>query len=380
MGMRNVVIGRKLRISLYIIVGILTLLLSLVLVNGTYLRGSGHRDYDAYKKTYPMTRTQFYAIKSGIQASSSHNMQPWKIKIVSPDTFELYADLDKSLTVVDPNGWQMLISQGTFIEEVRNFCLLNDLEFELVDGIKESNEKIRSLEDKEKNSKDSVGLEYITTIRIKGELPEAEAIDSLSSATNQAHYALDPTQVDGFSLTYLDESQSGWLKALLLEGTVLESKDEAAMIELLNVFRFTKRDSLAYRYGLRLTMMNPLLQTIIGPILKVTSTPLNFGQSSISTFEARLANEVGYILIHKDTMDKEGYIELGRYIAELYRTENYSLRPAVQVLQDMDIMYELKHKLNEPYEEAVVFILGMSPAGEHKGESIRHKVMDLIVD
>ncbi|WP_330696173.1 hypothetical protein, partial [Anaerotignum sp.] len=69
--------------------------------------------YDIEKNI--MSEGEFQLIRGGIASSSSHNMQPWKIKILDENTFLLYGDMDKTLPVIDPDNKQLLMSLGTFI-------------------------------------------------------------------------------------------------------------------------------------------------------------------------------------------------------------------------------------------------------------------------
>ena len=52
----------------------------------------------------------------GITAPNSHNTQPWKIKIESPNSFYLYADKERQLLAIDPINRQLYHSMGTFLE------------------------------------------------------------------------------------------------------------------------------------------------------------------------------------------------------------------------------------------------------------------------
>lgn len=53
----------------------------------------------------------------GILAPSTHNTQPWKLKVID-DAVELYADFSKKIPEADPSGRDMYISLGAFIENV----------------------------------------------------------------------------------------------------------------------------------------------------------------------------------------------------------------------------------------------------------------------
>ena len=119
--------------------------------------------YDEEQKI--MSEEEFELIRGGIASSSSHNMQPWKIKIVDQKTFSLYADLEKTLPVIDPENIQLLMSEGTFIgsvkEVAKNMGMVLDVQYAPIDLDKSQN--------------------LIATFHILGEAENE--VDAVSSAT-----------------------------------------------------------------------------------------------------------------------------------------------------------------------------------------------------
>lgn len=53
-----------------------------------------------------------FFLRYAILAPSIRNTQPWAFRILSNNTIELYADTSRALTVVDPDGRQLIISCG----------------------------------------------------------------------------------------------------------------------------------------------------------------------------------------------------------------------------------------------------------------------------
>lgn len=53
-----------------------------------------------------------FFLRYAVLAPSIRNTQPWAFKILSNNTIELYADTSRALTVVDPDGRQLIISCG----------------------------------------------------------------------------------------------------------------------------------------------------------------------------------------------------------------------------------------------------------------------------
>jgi hypothetical protein len=52
-------------------------------------------------------------------APSSHNTQPWRVRLLGQDTADLLIDESRLLTEVDPGGRQAVLSHGAFLEAAR---------------------------------------------------------------------------------------------------------------------------------------------------------------------------------------------------------------------------------------------------------------------
>ncbi len=63
------------------------------------------------------------ALSWAILAPNSHNMQPWKVDLSTPDQAVLYADLDRLLPETDPFNRQITVSLGCFLELMRMAAL-----------------------------------------------------------------------------------------------------------------------------------------------------------------------------------------------------------------------------------------------------------------
>jgi hypothetical protein len=67
------------------------------------------------------------ALSWAILAPNSHNMQPWKVDLSTPDQVVVYADLDRMLPETDPFNRQITISLGCFLELMRLAALEDGL-------------------------------------------------------------------------------------------------------------------------------------------------------------------------------------------------------------------------------------------------------------
>lgn len=204
-------------------------------------------------------------IDFAIGASSSHNMQPWLVKLADDSTMMLFADTSKELPVVDGDKNQMLMSQGAFIAK-------------FVQGAKKYGYDVK-IEYSNLAMDDELPL--IATMQItKNGVPIVDTISSSTMVANQTDEISDLQQdiirlLDGYSDFSHDYIQSGAdfdkLQKMLLEGTIIESKNVDATNELLSIFRWTEWDKNKYRYGLSITSLPAMLKPFVQPIMKVSS-------------------------------------------------------------------------------------------------------------
>ncbi|GGB43878.1 hypothetical protein GCM10011316_14810 [Roseibium aquae] len=67
------------------------------------------------------------ALSWAILAPNSHNMQPWKVDLSTPDQAVLYPDLERMLPETDPFNRQITVSLGCFLELMRMAALQDGL-------------------------------------------------------------------------------------------------------------------------------------------------------------------------------------------------------------------------------------------------------------
>lgn len=370
----------KKRDKIMIIIGSLILIAILVFISldGTFLT----KKYDSVwsdKYIEGLENDQSKMIAYGIRAASSHNTQPWLVKVISTDTIELYADMDKALHVVDGDFKQLLMSQGTFIESYKQGALKYGYGVDITYSLPDFNDERPLIATIKVHKQENIGI-----------------VDTISSSTYDAVYSereidLRKTlneciaEYPGFNYTIVESSSDvEKFKAILLEGSVIESKDEAATIELLDVFRWTEWQKNAYRYGLSLNTMPRILKPFIQPIMKFSSNDWEaFGDSSIKLFEDRLAKQTKYALIKFDDPNNLEYIYSGQIYQKLiFEVSDYNLRPAMQALENFEAMKSLNMEFQQEYgnDGEVIWIIGMQEKTvKSESSNPRHLVEDIIV-
>ena len=175
------------------------------------------------------------------------------------------------------------------------------------------------------------------------------------------------------------------LKTMLLEGTVIESRDEDAMVEMVDIFRWTEWQKNEYRYGLSLNTLPGIAKPFIQPIMSWTSKNWSaLGESGIIMFETRLESEMGYILIKKQNPEAIDFVNAGQIYTDLMQSaKGYALRPAVQVLETFDAMKALNSSFQSQYGEdgEVILIIGVQKAEDKASAgNPRHLVADILLE
>ncbi len=329
--------------------------------------------YDEEKKI--MSKAEFELIRGGIASASSHNMQPWKIKIVDQRTFALYADMEKTLPKIDPENIQLLMSEGTFIGSVKetgkNMGLALDVQYAPVDMNKK--------------------LNLIATFHILGE--GENEVDTISSATrgievdapvlNQGQILEQmDTLLPSYQILWISEEQKSLFQTYLQKGTMIEARNQKAMEELLKVFRFTKWEKNQYRYGLSLNTITPALRMFIEPMIGVNGTWESFGKNSITAFKQRIKNEEGYLVVSCENPKPSDYIRMGEAFSLMgLNIEGYTMKPAVQLIEPLEGMSEIYNEMKEAFgiQGEVLQIIGFTEKGKGYHDSVRHQVKDIII-
>lgn len=362
---------------MYVMITLVAIILAFVLLDGSFMPSKYNSVYnESYINTLDTDAEKIIAYAIG--ASSGHNMQPWLVKILDENTVELYADMDKQLLVIDANHNQLLMSQGTFIQKFMEGAG----EYGYSATVEYMETDLNSLVPLIAQIK----IEKVNEIKVDTISAGTVAVDDTAEIIDIIQ-SIDSTlsEYDNLSYEYINqEDELIQFKNMLLLGTIAESEDIAATEELLSVFRWTEYQKNKYRYGLSLNSMPSIIKPFIQPIMTVTSKNTEaFGQSSIKMFEDRLEKDLAYILIKCDSAQSIDHIKAGEaYQALISKLNGYSIRPAVQLLEEFDAMEELNDKFQHDYGGGgeVLLILTVQLQSGASSSNPRHLVEDIILE
>src|SRR5580704_19497036 len=80
----------------------------------------GNRFNEISRTRCPMERFELWwtLLETAIQTPSPHNVQPWRIRLISEREAELYIDGERTLPKEDTTGSFILSAMGMFVEAV----------------------------------------------------------------------------------------------------------------------------------------------------------------------------------------------------------------------------------------------------------------------
>lgn len=357
---------------------LLIIFIIFLIADGTFLRKKYAK---VWSKDYidDLDNIQHKLIAGGITASSSHNMQPWLVKIVSKNEIELYLDMTKSLKVVDKDNTQMLMSNGTFIKAYENYA--NKYGYDVIVNYHKpdfSADKplVATIEITENHSIKTVDTISSSTYMISENSKIEKDIDSGMKDILEGYDGIEYEIISGSKLTEL--------KKILLEGMVIECNDQKAVEEMIEVFRFTEWEKNKYRYGLTIKTSG-VLKPVIQSISKLLASDWKgFGSQGIKMFKERLDKEHTYILIKSAKPTYKEYMFAGQIYQEMIgRLNQYNIRPASQVIEKYDAMKNINKEFETKYgkKSDVLLIIGIQDkVTKHGVKTPRHLVEDILID
>jgi len=266
-GHKGVVNMKKRKIFKKVLLAISSVVLGLVVLVSSVVGVTVNKGYqDAFQEDYYLKfedpREQLIAL--ALLAPSSHNIQPWLIKLSEEEKNEmtLYINTDRILSAVDGDFTQMVFSSGVFLEYMNEGAKIIGVDLEISYFPEGELSMNPTLEEVEQTP--------IALISYQAEdLSPSMKIDACTGATERLSYdeGVDSSLIEEMITFNKDESSTlsfvtedenlTKLRNLLIEGVEVESKNEAAMLETANIYRFTNYQKNKYGYGLSMESDHP---------------------------------------------------------------------------------------------------------------------------
>ncbi|WP_342481118.1 hypothetical protein NST07_04170 [Paenibacillus sp. FSL L8-0340] len=335
----------------------------------------------------------------GLLAASSHNMQPWKIKLDSsnPLKFALYADSERLSPAVDPYARQFMVSQGTFLEYVR--VAGKELGYETAielfpEGDYDEKRLVQSMRTKP--------VAVITLTRMNSVSHPLYKYLFLSD-TNRGAYrsdALRAEQVD--ELQGLQENKDISLKIVqdpdnkkrlatyITEASIVEAGVDTVMEESARIFRSNEKEKNKYRYGFSVEgqgtdgLMRHMLQGL------VTLFPsLNKGEAAskqfITSTETSVNNTPAFAMIRSADNSRLSQVRSGMLYSRLVLSAHrlgLAIQPLSQVLEEYPEMSRLYSGIHRSYAadgETIQMLMRIGIPVKIAPLSLRRDVHELLI-
>ncbi|MEO3944878.1 nitroreductase family protein [Gorillibacterium sp. CAU 1737] len=394
--------ARKRKWRMMGITGLVLILMGVCLLLGASGFGSSAAYLEPWNKKYA-TRFEdprLQLVAHGILAASSHNMQPWRVKLDPRDAsvFYLYADETRTTPEVDPYARQLLVSQGVFLEYVRVAGDSLGLRVSLSlfpDGDYDETKLASSMKDKP-----------VARIEIrKGQPADNPLYSSLFLPdTNRAPYqptAITDNQVqaleeagegEGISVhIYQDEEALQNLGRYALEGVQVETGVERINQEASRLFRANERQKNKERYGFSFEgqgtsgVTKHMLQGLVTLFPSMNNEKVSAKLTMKSTKKA-VAATTAYVMIRSASNSRVEQVEAGMSYARVLLTAHSMglvMQPVSQVLEEYPEMAELHQAVHQDYtngqgETLQLFVrLGLPTTPAFR--TMRRDAMDLLI-
>lgn len=308
----------------------------------TLLQGCGNAVREKIEETPTNNLTEKFGteiyeiIRLASLAPSSHNTQPWKVKILDNSRIEIRIDTARILKVVDYNLREVYLSLGCFIINLRQAALSYGMDC----GYYIANEKEFCINillfpnDVKSNLKIREAIEQRRTLRknfINTEIPDKDIKELFPNYT-------------GIKFYKLNSPEGKIISNAVLESNVIQAENKEAQNELAEWIRWTNSDAKKLKDGL-----TPGTMEITGIPAFIVRTfydkenvkSESFKNKTIDMVKEQIEQGSGWILITNDVESINQLINIGMVY------ENACLK-----IRDKKIAF---HPMSQPIEEKTVY-------------------------
>jgi hypothetical protein len=291
-------------------------------------------------------------------APSGHNAQPWIVKILTENHWILGTAESRWLPVIDPDNREMLISLGTFLEN-------------LILAAEQYGYAVKS----QLVSENSQSQAVIDIIFYKGIIPCIADCSRIAMRrtlrNNMLPTLLSPEDID----LLLGEQKEAWfyfsqqstegqyLAAMTVEANKRQTYKEAAQTELAKWIRWSNRDVMKFRNGLTAETME--IEGFSKWYVKNFYTDksvleYDFRQATIEKIKEQTAAGSGWLLITSAT-STQGLIDVGRKLERIWltlRDYKIAIHPMNQLIEEGPFKQAAADKLGMKHELQLLLRVG----------------------
>ena len=311
-------------------------------------------------------------------APSAHNTQPWRVKILSDSEFVVQSDSTRRLPEVDPDNHELLLSIGTFWENLDQAALAFGFEAQTVIL-----------------ATDPTGIDILNVKLIKCSPPDENNLDLMKTrATNRKPYEkkdLHPSHLEEFKellpdhLVYFPrESEAGeWIARNLIEANKQQAFDDRKQKELVEWLRFSRSEAKKREDGLTPEMigLSSMAKFFWYTFMnKKSAFSSSFRNKGIENVRKQVDNCAGFIAITGDDISVPSLLEAGRGFERLAlkcAELKIAVHPMSQLMEESPWKEQLADSLG--LSKSIQFILRVGYSKVHPKPSIRRPVKDFVI-
>jgi hypothetical protein len=315
---------------------------------------------------------------SATLAPSGHNTQPWTVQVIEPGKWIIGSEKSRWLPAVDPQNRELLLSVGTFLENLTIAAHMYGYEFQVTITANDSyNAKLAGVSLKKTTAQQKPDERIATrrTIRSchlnKGLLPADLDYLLPSLYKNQVRY---------YSRNSL---QGKFIAAGTLEANCKQAFRDPAQLELSNWIRWSHTDGKKYRNGLTPDSME--LHGIASWYVKNFYTKQSvlgkkFRKESVAMTKKQVDNCGGWLIVTSPSQSVIDVIQAGRILEQIWlraADKKIAFHPMTQMLEESPWNETIRQELG--ISEQIQFIIRVSYVEDYpKPVSLRMPLTDII--
>jgi hypothetical protein len=311
-------------------------------------------------------------------APSGHNTQPWTVQVIEPGRWVIGSEKSRWLPAVDPQNRELLLSIGTFLE---NLTFASQM-YGYVSQV-----KIIA------NDSYSINLAEVSLKKMAGqEKPDERITTRRTIRSRHLNKELLPADLD-YLLPSLYKHQFRYYSRnspqgkFLADGTLAANQRQAfrdpAQLELSNWIRWSHADGKKYRNGLTPKSME--LHGIASWYVKNFYTKQSvlgkkFREQSVAMTKQQVANCGGWLLVTSPSQSVIDIIQAGRILEQTWlkaADRKIAFHPMTQMLEESPWNETIRQELG--ISEQIQFIIRVSYLDDYpKPVSLRMPLTSII--
>lgn len=279
-------------------------------------------------------------------APSSHNTQPWFIKVIGDHHWLIGTERSRWLPAIDPDNREMLLSIGAFIENL-----------DIAAGVYGYDVIVRVIAEKAKSTE-------IAEVRLEKSKPRNFSLDKIKNRrTVRSQFlnkSLSKADIDYLIYGYADQvafcpsdSKEGkYLKEAVVEATRVQVFRDDAQQELAEWIRWSQGDIEKYRNGITPDMMEiqGIPKWFVQHFYDHTSVmDKSFRDKTLQKTVELTENCGGWLIFTSEGSEPENILMTGRNFENMFlkaRDKMVAMHPMSQVLEEGPWKYQIGEELN----------------------------------